>query len=230
MNNDGIFEIALFPIPGSVSFPQTIVPLHVFEPRYRQMTQDCVSSNRLLGVCHTKSIERFAPSQKKELQTKEDLYKFYQQNLSTFSPEDIFSAGPVEITEKTEDGRYLISIHMLKRYRLLDLVQNSPYKIGRCVEYTDQDEVTLQNAPALALEKRSSIINFIESQVQHLGEAAMAEVKDVKSENSINDLSFKLFRFFRLPEIQMQEILNSRDPIERLDQIFLFTEALKKGK
>ena len=99
MNNDGIFEIALFPIPGAVSFPQTTVPLHVFEQRYRQMTQDCINKNRLLGVCHTKSIERLASRQQNTAKTKEEMYELYKQNLSTFTPEDVFSAGTVEIKE-----------------------------------------------------------------------------------------------------------------------------------
>ena len=40
-------EVALFPIPSLVAFPGTIVPLHVFEPRYRQMINDCVRDQRM---------------------------------------------------------------------------------------------------------------------------------------------------------------------------------------
>ena len=35
-------EVALFPIPDLVAFPGTVIPLHVFEPRYRKMVHDCV--------------------------------------------------------------------------------------------------------------------------------------------------------------------------------------------
>ena len=48
-----IEEVALFPIPDLVAFPGTVIPLHVFEPRYRKMVHDCVESGRKIGVCHT---------------------------------------------------------------------------------------------------------------------------------------------------------------------------------
>lgn len=230
MNNDGFFEIALFPIPGSVSFPQTIVPLHVFEPRYRQMIEDCISQNKLLGVCHTKTVERFAPSQKKQVQSKEELYQIYRQNLSTFSPQDIFSAGPLEITETTEDGRYHIAIHMLKRFRILNIIQDKPYKIAKCEQYDDTVMIDLAEASELIQKQRETILSFIESQLIHLGDAVIKELDDIKRESSLNSLTFKLFRFFRMSELQMQEILNSTDPRERLEQIYQFVKKLKTQK
>ena len=44
-------EIAIFPIPNCVTFPGQIVSLHVFEPRYREMVEDCVKESRMLAVC-----------------------------------------------------------------------------------------------------------------------------------------------------------------------------------
>ncbi len=40
----------LFPLPGVVLFPHVILPLHIFEPRYRQMTQDALSGDRLITM------------------------------------------------------------------------------------------------------------------------------------------------------------------------------------
>ena len=53
-------EVALFPIPDVVTFPGTVVPLHVFEPRYRQMVNDAVERNMMIGVCHTRKQIRAA--------------------------------------------------------------------------------------------------------------------------------------------------------------------------
>ena len=53
-------EVALFQIPSLVAFPGTLVPLHVFEPRYRQMIRDCVRDERMIGVCHTRKTIRAA--------------------------------------------------------------------------------------------------------------------------------------------------------------------------
>ncbi|MCL1488194.1 MAG: LON peptidase substrate-binding domain-containing protein [Marinobacter sp.] len=46
-------KICIFPIPGCVTFPGTVFPLHVFEPRYRAMIQHCLETDTLLAICHT---------------------------------------------------------------------------------------------------------------------------------------------------------------------------------
>ena len=43
-------EIPIFPLPNVVFFPHTLLPLHVFEPRYRQMLADCLAGERRLAV------------------------------------------------------------------------------------------------------------------------------------------------------------------------------------
>jgi len=43
-------EVPLFPLPGTVLLPRTLISLHVFEPRYRTMTEDCIEGHRLMVV------------------------------------------------------------------------------------------------------------------------------------------------------------------------------------
>jgi hypothetical protein len=93
-----LIEVALFPIPGMVAFPGTIVPLHVFEPRYRQMVTDVVEQDRMIAVCHTKKDIRPA----KDGQSMQDALKNDQ---ATYRPVEVFSAGICEIIDTTADGR-----------------------------------------------------------------------------------------------------------------------------
>ena len=51
-----MYQVALFPIPNSVSFPWVPCPLHVFEPRYRQMVRHCIDNSLMIGVCHTEKL------------------------------------------------------------------------------------------------------------------------------------------------------------------------------
>ena len=53
-----IEELALFPLPGVVFFPGTLLPLHVFEPRYRQMTLDVLAGPRRMAVVLIPNAER----------------------------------------------------------------------------------------------------------------------------------------------------------------------------
>lgn len=45
-----LVELPLFPLPQTVFFPHTLLPLHVFEPRYRQMTEQVLASHKHIGV------------------------------------------------------------------------------------------------------------------------------------------------------------------------------------
>ena len=44
-------EIAVMTLPGTVLFPQAIMPLYIFEQRYRQMLSDVLKKNRLFALC-----------------------------------------------------------------------------------------------------------------------------------------------------------------------------------
>ena len=47
---EGEFLLPLFPLPNIVFFPHTRLPLHVFEPRYRQLVQDAVEGDERFGI------------------------------------------------------------------------------------------------------------------------------------------------------------------------------------
>src|SRR2546426_12088667 len=44
--------LPIFPLPGAVLLPHALVPLHIFEPRYRKMTQDCAAGLRVLALAN----------------------------------------------------------------------------------------------------------------------------------------------------------------------------------
>jgi uncharacterized protein len=43
-------QIPIFPLPDAVLFPHTLLPLHIFEPRYREMVRDCLAGDRRLAM------------------------------------------------------------------------------------------------------------------------------------------------------------------------------------
>jgi Lon protease-like protein len=114
-------EISIFPLANAVFFPNTILPLNIFEPRYKKMVEDSLISNKIIGMI-----------QKRE--------------VSNSKKPEIFSVGclgKIDTHTKTADGRYLINLKGLIRFRILDEVEkNLPYRKFRvtCDEFLDDLE------------------------------------------------------------------------------------------
>src|SRR6185295_13942516 len=47
---DALAALPIFPLPNCVLLPGGLLPLHVFEPRYRELTRDCLAGHQLMGI------------------------------------------------------------------------------------------------------------------------------------------------------------------------------------
>ncbi len=200
-------EVALFPIPGMVAFPGTIVPLHVFEPRYRQMVTDAVEQDRMIAVCHTKKEIRPA----KDGQSMQDALK---NNQATYQPFEVFSAGICEIIDTTADGRVYIHISMSKRLQLVHEVQTLPYRIVACSELEDVSQLVSDDE---LMKYQKSITDSI---VKLIGKHNPAKLSEFNSDEwlelSPTEFSFKVFQLVRFDADTMQSILEATSNLERL--------------
>ncbi len=102
--------IPVFPLPGALLLPRARLPLHLFEPRYLAMLDDCMKTpHRLIGMIQP----REAPNGEKRLHA-------------------IGCAGRLTGFSETEDGRYMISLTGASRFRVKEEVAGfTPYR--RCV-------------------------------------------------------------------------------------------------
>jgi uncharacterized protein len=96
--------LAVFPLTGVLLLPGTVLPLHIFEPRYRAMVEDALSADRVFGM-----IQPFAPQQDNRPlpgaeNEKPDLYK-------------IGCAGYIEKWEKLPEGRFFVQLRGVNRFR-----------------------------------------------------------------------------------------------------------------
>ena len=204
-------KIALFPIPEMVSFPYTVVPLHVFEPRYRSMIKDCVKNKIKIGVCHIEDIISQAPKN----QSPENILN---SNLSTFKPQSIFSAGHCVIDDVTADGRFRVHIDMDARYRIEKIIQEIPYVTCLCEEYKD-DETDEKEDFASSL--RTRIDSFLKDYALKSDDKAFVEFLESNNWTDMSDLiySFRIFEKIRLQGNLAQEALEKKTPSERLNVI-----------
>ena len=98
--------IPLFPLPGALLLPRARLPLHIFEPRYLQMLEDCMKTpTRLIGMIQPRSGPKGG------------------EKLSA-----IGCAGRLTQFSETEDGRYMITLTGISRFRLVNEVKGfTPY-------------------------------------------------------------------------------------------------------
>tara|TARA_B100001540_G_scaffold221143_1_gene195520 strand:+ start:376 stop:1020 length:645 start_codon:yes stop_codon:yes gene_type:complete len=90
-------EIPIFPLSNFIFFPKTTVPLNIFEPRYIEMIDDAMKGNRVIGMIQPKNSSKLIPS----------LY-------------NIGCAGKITSFNETEDGRYLIVLAGISRFKILE--------------------------------------------------------------------------------------------------------------
>lgn len=105
-------EVALFPLPQVVLFPGADMPLHVFEPRYRAMTRDVLSSTRRICV----------------VQIPEDhvCAEYRQPRIAR-----IAGVGEIAHCDALPDGRYNIVVTGMARVELTELPFRHPYRRAR---------------------------------------------------------------------------------------------------
>jgi Lon protease-like protein len=102
--------IAVFPLPGALLLPRARLPLHIFEPRYLAMLDDCMKTpHRLIGMIQPREV----PNGESRLHA-------------------IGCAGRLTGFSETEDGRYMISLTGVSRFRVKEEVTGfTPYR--RCL-------------------------------------------------------------------------------------------------
>ena len=96
--------IPIFPLSNFIIFPKTTVPLNIFEPRYLDMVNDSMKSNKFIGMIQPK------------VSTKDNINK---------SLHNVGCLGKITSFKETEDGRYLIELKGLIRFEVIKELQSS---------------------------------------------------------------------------------------------------------
>tara|TARA_B100000029_G_scaffold513888_1_gene614816 strand:+ start:1106 stop:1744 length:639 start_codon:yes stop_codon:yes gene_type:complete len=94
-------KISVFPLSNFIIFPNASVPLNIFEPRYIEMINDSMKTNRIIGMIQPKNKKKTP-----------ELYS-------------IGCAGKITSFNETNDGRYLIIIKGISRFKILEEIKNN---------------------------------------------------------------------------------------------------------
>jgi len=204
------YKIAVFPIPNSVTFPGVSFPLHVFEPRYRNMIQYCLEHDSLLAIAHTKKVLREA----KDGQSVEEAL---QSNQATYKPYSIFSAGKCELLQTLDDGRLYLHVHMESRFQAIEEKQTLPFSILCCEAYNDQP-INAAQLESVALLK-NKVLNRLLALTASFPDIQNLLQSDEWVNKSVSDFSFAIFGLLQFsPELQ-QKVLEMQSVEERLNYL-----------
>jgi Lon protease-like protein len=126
-------RLPIFPLPGVVFLPETTLPLHIFEPRYRQMLADALGSDELIG------IQLLKPGREMDEEGRPAVFA-------------VGCAGQIVEHEALEDGRSNILLRGVFRYRIAaEPAADRPYRVADVVPMALGP---LEEAPAGALSRR----------------------------------------------------------------------------
>ena len=214
-----MIEVALFPIPKSVNFPGVPIPLHVFEPRYREMVRYCIDNDVMMGVCHTQGVVRAI----KHEQGGDAL----SSNQSTYKPRDVFSAGKVELLEELDDGRMGIVVHFETRLESKQVRQILPFNIWACELYEDEP---LEDGDLINLRQSHEKVMQRLLVLAHGNNDFQKMLTSEKWQNlSAVEFSFMVNGLFGMPAKIKQEILEMRHPQQRLDVILEMLNSIQSS-
>jgi uncharacterized protein len=125
--------IPIFPLPNVVLFPNVFLPLHIFEPRYRNMVSDALEGDRIIGMVLLRA----------------GWEGDYEGHPAVYP---VGCAGLITHVERHADGRYNIVLRGLQKFRLLGEDRSRAYRLAQ-IE-TDMETITGDDRDHLRRERR----------------------------------------------------------------------------
>ena len=112
--------LPLFPLPDLILFPGQLVPVHVFEPRYRQMAQDLLDNTGEIVLGTVLGDD--------------------QEQLGEVAPiQPVAGLGRLQRYQALEDGRYLLMILGEKRVRVIQRIEDQEYPLAEVDDLVEED-------------------------------------------------------------------------------------------
>jgi Lon protease-like protein len=115
-----VIQIPIFPLPDVVLFPHTLLPLHIFEPRYRQMVRDCLAGDKRIAMALLR------PGWESDYYGRPPVYP-------------IAGAGEIIQHEELPDGRFNVLLRGTMRIAITqELPADKPYRVARARPLPDR--------------------------------------------------------------------------------------------
>ena len=198
--------IPFFPLPNVVFFPRTYLPLHIFEPRYRDMVAEAAKKGRCIGMALLK----------------EGWEDEYYGNPTVFS---IGCVGRLVSVQQSPDGRSNILLQGLERYEILEELGGKSYRRANIVLKPQDKDATLDGT--LRAELTQAFQEFLQEHDDGHDWQALFPV-DTNDEVLVNTLSTYL-DFTPLEKQFLLEADSLRQQAQRLHALIQFKQHERDG-
>lgn len=160
--------IPVFPLGGAVLFPRSVLPLNIFEPRYLNMIDDALAGDRLIGMIQPAGL---APDG----------------DPPTLA--EVGCVGRITSYQETDDGRYLIALTGLSRFRIIEeTTAGTPYRTVRA-DWNDFG-ADLAPAPDAGPADRTELTRALKDYLERNGlKADWSAIEEAPVSMLINSLS-----------------------------------------
>jgi Lon protease-like protein len=193
-------KMPIFPLSNFIIFPETSVPLNIFEPKYIEMVDDIMKSSRMIGMIQPKK------------KTNNEIPELYE----------VGCVSKITSFNESEDGRYLIVLNGLSRFKIIDEINNNKRYREYNISFNEFKEDTNSNKDPInfsdlkiifkdlktLFQKKGYIINWKELEKQNLNQTintlAMASPFSLEEKQALLET-----QNLSLRKSKLQEILNT---------------------
>lgn len=189
---EGEFLLRLFPLPTLVFFPSTRLPLHVFEPRYRQLVADALATDERIGMILLR------PGWEEDYYGAPPVHR-------------VGTMGTIEQVVELGDGRYNLLLRGEVRFRILAEPDLEPYRTARVIASPEGG-----SPPMDALARREWLAELARGYIELLpGQMSVPELDSASLESLVNALVMSL----DLDPQQKQQLLELDQILTRAERV-----------
>ncbi|MCE0498054.1 MAG: LON peptidase substrate-binding domain-containing protein [Methylacidiphilales bacterium] len=194
-------EVGIMTLPNAILFPQALLPLYIFEPRYRAMLKESLKNQRMFAVALSN-----------------------EPSGTMLAPRRIAGVGLIRACVDKPDGTSNLILQGVSRVRFTDFVQEKPYYVGR-IEVLSTEESDELEVEALST-KLLEMIGAMHDAGDIQAEGILKFLNDIRDSDALADIVTYSF----IDDVaRKQEILETLNLRQRLHKVILALRRQSSG-
>jgi len=195
-SEDELAIVPVFPLPNAVLFPETVLPLNIFEPRYRAMVEHVMNGDGLIAVALLKP----------------GFEEFYEGSPDIHT---LATVGRIEDLRPQDDGSFLLNLVGLMRVRLDEIPSDHPFRIARATpvpeSFSELDDPSLERGKVELL----ASLGYLLQEISDESDAAFVLDERQPLQVAVNSSCANL----PVQPVLRQELLEIDDLLDRKERV-----------